>query len=335
MPYTRIQDVIVPAIFTPYVINRTAELSELALSGIISRNPLLDQLVSGGGTTIKMPFWNDLAGEDQVLDDTDPIETEKITAGADIAALLIRANGWSSHELAGALAGNDPQAAIANLVAAWWVRKEQNIIISALNGVFASPSMSDLVNDTSAVGGKPITANLVLDSKQLLGDAYGQLTAIAMHSMTYTRLQKEGMIMLSPSNVGDVRSAGQEPSFPTYLGYRVVIDDGMPVDPDPAGDGSEPPLFTTYLFSNGVIARGEGTPVALTPVEVDRDSAMSTDVLFHRRAIVLHPLGVKWKGTSVSKPTPTNADLANGANWERVYEKKRIGIVKIVHTLEA
>ncbi|MDK2600131.1 hypothetical protein QO179_18260 [Bacillus stercoris] len=78
MATTKIADIIVPEVFNPYVIQRTAELSALQQSGIISNNPELDRLASSGGTTIQMPFWDDLDGEDEVLSDKTPLTPEKL-----------------------------------------------------------------------------------------------------------------------------------------------------------------------------------------------------------------------------------------------------------------
>ena len=53
---TIIRDVIVPEVFNPYVIERTAELSAFYQSGIIARNENLDALARSGGKLINMPF---------------------------------------------------------------------------------------------------------------------------------------------------------------------------------------------------------------------------------------------------------------------------------------
>ncbi len=313
MPATKISDVIQPELFTQYTIERTAELSRLVESGIITANPLLNDLITGGGTTLTMPRWNDLTGQSQVLTDSEDIAVSNITTSSDIATLLIRANAWGTHELAGALAGSDPMQAIGDLVAKWWVRDEQRTLMSILKGVFSSATMAALAADYST---EPISASVVLDAKQLLGDAAESLTAMAVHSATYTDLQKKNLIEFVPDSRGEVR-------IPTYLGYRLIIDDGMPVEGD---------VYTTYLFSSGVIARGEGVPVSITPVETSRNALGSTDYLIHRRAFVLHPMGIKWKGTP-AKPTPSNTELATGTNWERVNETKKIGMVKLTHIL--
>lgn len=93
--------------------------------------------------------------------------------------------------------------------------------------------------------------------------------------------------------------------------------------------------YTTYLLSRGCVQRGVGNPVSLTPVETDRDSLASNDYLINRQAKVLHPKGISWVAspTDISGATPSNDELATGANWNRVAELKKIGMVKLVHTL--
>ncbi len=53
---TKIADVIVPELFTPYVLNKTAEKSALWQSGIVG--DLDEEVAFGtkGGTTVNIPF---------------------------------------------------------------------------------------------------------------------------------------------------------------------------------------------------------------------------------------------------------------------------------------
>ena len=322
MAVTKISDVIVPEIFTPYVIEKTAEKSRILQSGIAIANPKLNESVTAGGTTMQMPYWKDLTGADEVLSDQSPLTPGKIGADKDIACLLLRGRAWGANELAGALAGDDPMKAIANRVADYWARREQTILVSVLTGVFSAASMSNHILDkSSATGG--IDGNMVLDAKQKLGDSADQLQAIMMHSAVYTELQKQNLIQ----TVTVTGPSGSPITVEKYLTYDVIVDDGMPVDTT----GNDP-IYTTYLFARGSIGRGEGTPVSLTPTETDRDSLAGEDFLINRRALVLHPMGVKWKGTPAGV-TPTNTELATGTNWERVYEDKNIGLVAIKHKI--
>ena len=319
MTVTKIADVIVPEVFSPYVIRKTTELSRLVQSGIITSNPELDRLITGGGKTITMPKWNDLAGNDEVLSEGTSLTADKISAGAEVATVLYRGKAWGATELAGCFAGSDPMDAIATLVAEFWNRKEQKTLISILEGVFGATNMTGLV---SGDGTQAISAEAILDAKQLLGDAADKLTAIAMHSAVFTQLQKLNLIQYIPNSRGEI-------VMPSYLGYRLIVDDSLPVVP--AGSGN-PAKYTSYLFADGVIGRGNGTPAALTQTEMDRDSLASTDYLINRRAFVLHPQGMKWIGTP-AKETASNVELATGTNWTRVADIKQMGIVKLVHKL--
>ena len=310
MPKTQIADVIVPEVFAAYIIKMTKELSVLIGSGIATSNAELDRLVTGGGKLVNMPFWKPITGDDEVLSDSTPLTPKKITTDADVAALLIRGNAWSANELAGALAGSSPMNAIAAQVAGWWNRKEQAILISILKGIFDGTLSTSHVNDISASGSPIIGADAILDTKQLLGDAADQFTAMAMHSAVYTTLQKQNLIDFIPDARGEVK-------FPTYMGYRIIVDDGCPVDSG---------VYSTYMFAAGTFGRGDGVPVDITPVETDRDSLASDDILINRRALVLHPFGVKFTNANVAGATPTNAELADTANWSKVYEDKAIGL---------
>ena len=359
MAVTKIADVIVPELFTPYVVEKTAEKSRILQSGIAVANPKLNELVTAGGVTINMPFWQDLQGEDEVLSDERALTPNKIGASKDVAALLMRGNAWGANDLAGALAGDDPMAAVADRVSDYWARREQKTLVAVLQGVFASTEMADHVADNST---KVLDGKMVLDAKQLLGDSADQLQAIMMHSAVYTELQKQNLIEYTTTSDGKI-------TIPTYLTYQVIIDDGMPVEQtykastdtsvvagknyytlsngvytkvaSPTGNPStssyyeeDAKVFTTYLFAKGSIGRGEGTPVDFVPTEIDRDSLAGVDYLINRRAFVLHPMGIKWIGDP-DDVTPTNTELATGANWKRVYESKNIGMVALKHKISA
>jgi len=320
MAKTKITDVIVPELFAPYVIQQTKELSALINSGIAQSNPLLDELVAKGGKTINMPFLNALSGDDEVLSDSMPLVPEKLDAQKDVAPVLIRGKAWSANELAGALAGTDPMTSAGNMVAEWWNVQEQKILISVLNGIFGGTLKDSHCYDISGMSGEQavISANAILDTKQLLGDAANNLKAIAMHSAVFTVLQKQNLIAYLPNSQGVV-------DFPSYLGYKVIVDDGI------IPDNSD--VYSTYLFAEGVFGRGDGVPEALTPIETGRDVLASDDILVSRRALCLHPLGISWINPGITSATPTNSDLANSANWQKVVPNKSIGMAVLKHKI--
>ena len=311
MPKTRIADVIVPEVFNPYVVQQTTELSALYQSGIVATSDELNSLAASGGRLINMPFWNDLDGDDEVLSDIAALDVERITSGQDIAALLMRGKAWSVNDLAKALSGDDPMATIGQMVAGYWARRMQVTLLSILTGVFAAQSMAANVYDTD----DRISADNTILAIQCLGDAKSKLTGYLMHSAVEADLARQDLIDFTKDSTGSIE-------IPTYLGKRVIVDDGCPV-----ANG----VYTTYIFGQGAIGYGEGG--APVPTETTRDALSGDDILVNRRHFLLHPRGVRWTDAAVAGSSPTNAELADPDNWLRVYEPKNVRIVKYTHRI--
>lgn len=326
MAATKIADVIVPDVFNPYVVQRTAELTALFLGGIISTNADLDTLATAGGKLIQMPFFSDLTGADEVLSDSAALTPDKIGSGKDQATLLMRGKSWGVNDLAKALSGDDPMRAVADLVAGIWFRRSQTTLINSLDGVLAdnvANDAGDMVVDVavevigSQTAATRISAANVIAASTTMGDAAGRLTAIAMHSAIFQGLQNQEVIVYE-------RPAGSDINFPTYLGLRVIVDDGLP---KVAGTTSGF-KYTCVLFGEGAIGLGNGE--APVPVETDRDSLLGEDYLINRRHFLFHPRGIAFQAASVAGASATNAELALAANWSRVYERKNVRIAYLI-----
>lgn len=311
MPKTTVADVIVPEVFNPYVVEKTTELSALYQSGIVASSDELNSLALSGGRLINMPYWNDLDGEDEVLSDINALDVERITSGQDIAVLLMRGKAWSVNDLAKALSGDDPMQVIGQLVAGYWARRMQAAILSILEGVFAAPSMAPNVYNTDV---RIDSDNMILAS-QCLGDAKSKLTGYLMHSAVEADLARQDLIDFTKDSTGSIE-------IPTYFGKPVIVDDGCPV-----ANG----VYTTYIFGQGAIGYGEGA--APVPTETTRDALSGDDILINRRHFILHPRGVRWLDQVVADRSPTNAELANPANWLRVYDAKNVRMVKYTHRI--
>lgn len=318
-PATALADVIVPEVFSQYVINRTAELSALMTSGIVAAVP---DVAIEKGKTLEMPFWSDLDDDDEVIDDTADLTPGGIDADQDTAAVLIRGKAWGASDLSAMLAGDDPARAIGDLVAAWWARKQQATLISVLAGAMSTTvsggSMAAAtlnISTLSPTTDRVFTPEGFLDACQLLGDAQDSLAGTLMHSSTYNLLLKDDLIDFIKPSEGGMPIA-------TYLGKRVVVDDSCPKTS--AG------VYTTYIFGPGAIGYVEGTPKTPSATWRDELKGGGTEYLASRRKFVMHPRGVRWIGTP-SGPTATNAELATGAKWKRVWEQKQVRIVRFIH----
>ena len=143
-------------IFNQYVTERTSDMANLSMSGIMVNDPRLNVLASAGGNLVSMPFYQDLTGSSEVLSDSTSLTVNKIGTSKDVARLHARGKAWGVNDLAAALSGDDPLMAIGNLVAGYWVRDREQTLISSLTGVFAdnvANDSSDMVNDVAIEDG--------------------------------------------------------------------------------------------------------------------------------------------------------------------------------------
>ena len=315
---TRLQDVIQPEVFTDYVIKRTEEKSALLQSGIIERNAEFDELASGPNKLINMPFWNDLDGDDEIITDDGNFTAGKITSSKDVARKHMRGRMWGANGLSAYLSGDDPMGAIGDLVAEYWARREQKMLLATLEGVFKASNMKANVLDiTGETGdGGLLTGRTFIDATQLLGDNKDLLTGVMMHSAVESHLKKLDLIeAILPSD------GGRPINY--FQGHRVIVDDGMDYNTNDL-------TGSMYLFGSGAIAKGVGSHNRIIQTEVDRNaqSHSGEDFLINRNIQLLHPRGVKWTEKSVSREFPSNQELSTGTNWDRVYEPKAIRVVK-------
>ena len=336
MAKTQLADIIVPAQFAPYVLQRTAEKSDLFQSGIVVRVPDYDERAARGGTQVDMPHWNDLTGNRQPLSDSSPLTAQKLTADKDIARVHNDGNAWSWNHLAKVVSGDDPAQALANFLADYWNRQNQYMLISSLKGVFAAASMAGnlLAIHSESVAGQSASTRLngatFVDATQKLGDAGDRLVAVAMHSAVEAALRKLDLIDFVPDSQGQAQ-------IRTFQGRRVIVDDGCP---SRAGttDGT---VYTSYLFGDGAFGAGyadlNGSPVeggwGTEGLEMSRDALNSDTNLVNRRRFIMHPRGVKFTSASVAGANPTNAELETAANWVRVWENKNVRIVAVTHNI--
>jgi hypothetical protein len=355
---TTIADVIVPEVFTPYTQQLTMEKTAIIQSGIAARDDFLDNLLAGGGLTFTVPSWQDIRDDAENISSDDPNSdsTPNTTrTSGEVAVRLSRNSSWSTMRLATALAGADPMQSIASRVSDYWVRRLQRAFVATAAGVFSTNENSDpsyggsnktglaaaygtqgdLTNDISGggyvAGATDFQAESFIDTCTLLGDAAEDVTAVFMHSIVYSKAQKNNLIDFIPDAEGRT-------NIPTFLGRRLVVDDGMP---NPSGDstaggstGSGSGLYHTWLVGPASFRLGVGTPVV--PTEVfrypSRGNGAGSDVLFNRVEWALHPVGHAWRGSSpVYEGGPQNVQLAATGSFVRVFpERKQIKLARMI-----
>lgn len=343
---TRLADAIEPSVFLPYMLEKSAQLSAFVSSGIVMRDGVMDELCAKAGGTksggnITMPFWADLSGAASIISavGTATDATKLDGTAKDIAVKQGREKKFGVGDLVGRLVDtSDLFTIIGDRVGAYWSREDQDMLIATLAGVFAAASMSGSVSNIFSESAATVASNTdqytlngstIIDACQLLGDAKGKLTGMAMHSAVESWLNKQDLIDYIPDSEG-------KPTIPFYQGKRVIVDDSLP---SRAGTTSGT-VYTTYLFGPGALAYGEEDLSKLDleagfgsyGVERERSASAGNTFIYFRRIFLMHPRGVKWVGTATGE-WPTNTELAVGTNWTRVYQKKNIRMVAVVHNV--
>src|SRR5687768_12497490 len=107
MPVTKVTNIIVPAVFSPYIIERTTELSDVIQSQAVERDEELDRKCNAGGSVIDVPYFKEITGDSALIDENTPTVPDSINTGAD-NALLNRTKAWGGSVLAKWASGTDP-----------------------------------------------------------------------------------------------------------------------------------------------------------------------------------------------------------------------------------
>lgn len=323
--FVQIADSIVPEIFEGYTFNAIEERSALIKSGIITSHSDVNvgANLTKGGHIVSIPFWNEFSGRSQEYTE-DRISVNKIGSGVDAAVCHFRANAWGSHDFASIKAGSDPMLALANHLADYWTRDDQITLVNTITGAVGAFGDEKILDISGLVAdAAKISDGAVIDTIYKMGDAAGRISAIAMHSHVAAYLVKQKLAEKWTETLPN----GEKLTYTTYLGKRIIEDDTMPV----SGIGVDR-IFTTVLFGQGAVCFKHGS--VKNPIETDRDSLGSKDILISRRAYVMHIRGIKWNlATCANGTTPSDAEMSAVESWTPVYDHKKIRLAVLKHKI--
>ena len=340
-------DVIIPEVFTPYLIEATTVRNSFLTSGVVTALDALN--VTEGGDKVTIPNWKaDLSGDAERLTDSTSLTPGKITADKQIGVVLHRGRAWESRDLARLAAGSDPMGAIGAKVADYIANQQQKDLIACLNGVFgavgsdnSSAAFAALSIDGGGSGESNLGPRQIAAAEAILNEDADRLGAIVMHPLVYADLKERKAIdfvtasdaRVTASSIaagsitalnafgGSVAAAyTNNTAIPFYMGMRVIRSKDVPTS------GTTPNRkFACFVMATGAV--GTGQQAALRS-EVDRDILAKSDAMSVDWHNVYHPLGARYTGAA----NPTTADLATAGNWQKVFETENIGIVRITVT---
>ena len=325
MSSTQISDVIVPEVYATYTAENLPELTAFYTSGVVLQNSMLDASALEGGNTINLPFWHDLdpTAEPNVSDDTTNSATPlKLGTGKQIARSAYLNQWYSNTDLAGELAGSDPNQQVTNRFGTYWTRQWQRRLIASCDGILADNVTNDSGDMTVDVASESIAGqgattlfnvDSFVDAIATAGDAGSMFTAMCVHSQVMAQMRKNDDIDFIPDSDGKL-------TIPTFQGLRLIEDDGMTVTPG-STDGFK---YTSILFANGAFGFGNGSP--FMPMEINREAKQGNgggiNEIGERKTWLLHPFGFADVGTPASD-SYTLAELRAATTWNRVTQSRK------------
>lgn len=339
MATVQLSDIIDVTVFQDLPAVNSPEKTAFFQSGIVNTSPLLNELANSAGKVAELPFWNDIdpTVAPNLSNDvpTDIAVAANVAQGEQITRKAFLNKALSATDLASELAmGPRAMEHIRNRVDTYWTRQWQRRLIASSNGVLAdniANDGSDMVYVAAGTTNGDVTANTVFTRQNFttaaftMGDAVDGLNAIAVHSMIYKRMIDNDDIDFIPDSMGNM-------TIPTFLGKRVIVDDGLPFTPAAgAGAGDAAARYTSIMFGAGAFGYGEGSP--LLPVEVEREAAQGNgggiETLWTRKTWIVHPFGFQNTATPAAVSFSI-AELAAAATWDRVVDRKNVPMAWLV-----
>lgn len=316
---TRLTDIFIADYYATLDPVNSPELTAVYSSGIITRNPALDDIASNGQGTGTLSYWQDLdANEEPNVSTDDPDKkgkVGKVTQGTMKARTLYLNKAYAVTDLTAELASSEPMQQIRNRFSTYWTRQWQRYLIGAARGVIAT-NVANNGSDMIVDAGADVDADAFIDAAYTAGDAAGQFGALGVHSTVMKRMVKLDLIEYLKDSEGKIILA-------TYMGKPIFMDDSLKMT-----NGQ----YLSMFFGQGAFGYGVGNPT--TPVELERAASSGNgggmETLWERQTYLLHPAGFKWKGEDDPNKSPTATNFATASNWERVFERKQVPFAAVI-----
>jgi hypothetical protein len=319
MAQVSIADVVVPEVFTDYIVENSMVSTALFKSGVAVGNGEIRSQLQAGAQLFTVPIWSDSADVEADITNDNPADLstpQKITAAPMKVRKSFLHSSWSEMSLASELSGSDALQRVQSRVEEYWNRQYERRLIASLLGVLYSNvanNASDMVVDISGAAGTAanFSASAVINTAATLGDRLDDVKAIAMHSAVYSEALQNDLIQFIPQSQGL--------PIKTFRGMAVLIDDNLTT--------STAGVYLTILMGYAAVGfavtpprTGFGTEIWRVP---DAGNGGGQTTLHSRVNLGIHPLGFSFTGASVAGESPTQAELALSANWTRAFSQRK------------
>lgn len=301
--------------------------TELLNSGAMVEDASIAQLIANGSDTYTAPFYKLLNGSAVNYDGKTDITTVEASGDSASGVVFGRAMGFAETEFVRAFnSGANPMQYIASRVAPSWNHFRQKTLLGILGAVAGVPAISSHVIAKDAAIEETTLGDATVKA---LGDNADSISLAFMHSAVANKLAN--MEILKYAVYTDAQGIERQNRKIAYVnGLLVIVDDNAPMTAATSGTSAKPATYTTYMLGSGFI-RHAAAPVPVS-VEVARDPAKNggMNYLYTRIRETIHPNGFSFaKPKSGYTSSPTDAQLADKANWSLKAEAKSVPFVAV------
>lgn len=303
--------------------------NELLKSGILKANSEIRNAFSSqtGTAYAILPMYGRIGGEVLNYDGQTDIESTTTTTFERGVVVIGRAKAWLENDFSEDITGGATFMDNATRqISDYYDDIDQYTLLSILSGIFAmtgaenkkfvdnhTHDISKLSGDNSFVGASTLNSAI----QRASGDNKSKFRLAIMHSAVATNL--ENLNLLTYLKQTDANGIQRDLSLGTWNGKTVLIDDSMPFEEVPKSADSEAyTKYTTYIL--GESAFDYENIGAKVPYEMNRDPKTNggQDTVYTRQRKCFAPYGVSYTKANQATLSPTDAELANGLNWDLV-----------------
>lgn len=229
--------------------------------------------------------------------------------------------------------GVDFMSQVASQVNDYMDDVNESALVSIINGIFAMTGTEetkfvnahtfDITAETDNKVGVTTLNNAI---QKASGDRKAKYALVLMNSAIATSLENQKVLEYLKYN--DANGIERQLNLAMWNGKLVLVDDTYTFDNSTSN-------YITYVLGNGVFDfENIGAKV---PYAMSRDEDSDMDLLYVRERLCMAPYGISYVKANQATLSPTDAELADGANWKLVNDQngnvinhKEIAIAKIV-----
>ena len=225
-------------------------------------------------------------------------------------------------------AGKDFMSQVGDQLSDYWDDANEDTLISIIKGIFASTAKGGKefaekhTFEIEEDGLTTVTLNSAI--QKACGDKKRKFSLVIMNSLQATDLENQKQLTFSTQT--DSQGVERELNLAQWNGKLVLVDDSIT---------EEAEEYVMYILGAGMIDREDiGAKV---PYEMVRDADNDRDLLYSRERLCYAPHGFSYLKKNQAKLSPTDEELADGANWDlatdgdnEYYPHKEIAIARIV-----